>query len=121
MKFIAIMRRSEMRSGGESKELKQIKFEAPSITAAKARATKEANRLVFFTEIQSWDKENRKTVGKDLQWQSWSKPPGCYTQDDGKVIGYSGKSATFFGLYTTESDASRQFVAGVTLYWEIKD
>ena len=110
-----------MRSGGESKELQQIKFESPSITAAKARATKEANHLAFLTEVQSWDNEKRTTFGKDLQWRTWSNPPSCYTQEDGKVIGYSGKSATFFGLYTTESGTSRQYVAGVTLYWEIKD
>ena len=107
--------------GGETQELKEIKFDAPSITSAKARATKEANSLVFLSEIQSWDNEKRKTHGKDLRWRSWSEPPCCYTQDDGKEIAYSGKSATFSGIETLESGASRQYAAGVTLYWEIKD
>ena len=121
MKFIASLTLTENRRGGERKEIKQIKFASPSITAAKARATKEANRLVFLEEVQTWDNEIKKTIGKDLRWKSWSEPPSCYTQDDGTEIAYSNKSATFFGLYTHASGASSTYYAGVTLYWEIKD
>ena len=121
MKFIVILTRTENRQGGERKELKRLEFKAPGITAAKVRATKEANRTVFLEEIQSWDNETKTTVGKDLRWKSWSTPPSMYTQDNGKEIGYSRKAATFYGLWTHKSGASTTYSAGVTLYWEIAD
>lgn len=121
MKFIVVMTRTEMCQGSERKELKRIKFEAPSISAAKGRATKEANRTVFLEEVQSWDNEKKQTTGKDIRWRSWSVPPSMYTQDDGKKIGYSGKSGQFFGLYTTQHGTSPTYYAGVTVYWEITD
>ena len=81
MKFIVILTRSEKRQGGEREELQRLEFDAPSITAAKARATKEANRLVFLEEVQSWDNEIKTTIGKDIRWKSWSDPPiSLYTR-----------------------------------------
>ena len=127
MRFIAILTCTENRRGEESKELKRLEFDAPSITAAKARATKEANKLVFLEEVQSWDNEIKTTVGKDIRWQSWSVPPSTYTQEDGRKVAFSGKSATFFGIYTykigasIKSGTSITYYAGVTLHWEIKN
>ena len=121
MKFITILTLTEHKQGGERKELKRIEFKAPSITAAKARATKEANQTVFLEEIQSWDNEVRRYHGKDLRFKAWSNPPSMYTQDDDTDIGYSRKSAKFFGLYTTVHGTSPTYFASVTLYWAIVD
>lgn len=121
LKFIVILTCTENRQGGERKELKRLEFEAPSITAAKARATKEANRTVFLEETQSWDGETKTTLGKDLRWKSWSNPPSCYTQENGTEVAYSARSASFFGLYSHANYSSSTYYAGVTLYWEIQD
>ena len=120
MEFIAIMTCTENRRGGERKELKRIEFESPNITAAKARATKQANCLVYLEEVQSWDNAKNVTQGKDLRWQSWSNPPSMFTQSDGKEVAYSRKSATFLGMCDAVGD-SITYVACVTIYWEIKD
>ena len=55
MKFIAILSRALIKPGEKPVELKKLSFEAPSITAAKSRVSKEANTLVFLEEVQSWD------------------------------------------------------------------
>ena len=45
MNFIAILSRVRMKPGETPVELKKLSFEAPSITAAKSRVSKEANTL----------------------------------------------------------------------------
>ena len=45
MKFIAILSRALMKPGEKPVELKKLSFEAPSLTAAKSRVSKEANTL----------------------------------------------------------------------------
>ena len=54
MKFIAILSRALIKPGEKPVELKKLSFEAPSLTAAKSRVSKEANTLVFLEEVQSW-------------------------------------------------------------------
>lgn len=119
MNYIVIITRSERRSGGQREELKHVKFDAPSITAAKARATKIANELVFLSGKIHLDGEKVDIIGKDLRWKSWDlRDP--YTQDNGKVIGWSGKLAEHFsGNYDPELKTSPNYYAWVTLYWEI--
>ena len=119
MNYTVIITRSERRSGGQTEELKRVKFEAPSITVAKVRATKIANDLVFLSGKIHLDGEKVDITGKDLHWKSWDvRDP--YTQDNGKRIGWSGKLAdSFYGNYDTETKSSPYYFAWVTLYWEI--
>ena len=48
MKFIAILSCVRMKPGEKPVELMELRFEAPSLTAAKSRVSKEANTLVFL-------------------------------------------------------------------------
>ena len=116
--FILIITRSERKQGGETVELKREKFEAPSIRAAKAKATKIANALTFLKEKISWD-GTKDLNGKDLRWRAWdTREP--YTQDNGKRIGWSGKCAeSLSGNYDPKTDTCPSYFAWVTLYWEI--
>ena len=124
MNFIAILSRALIKPGEKPVELKKLSFEAPSITAAKSRVSKEANTLVFLEEVQSWDNAVRHTLGKDLRWKPWqTREP--YTQDNGTKVGWSGKhSERFFGLAThTETDkfpTSPDYTAYCTLYWRLE-
>lgn len=111
MKFIAIIDRSRKTSDKpETEELKRLKFEAPSITAAKTRATKLANKTVFLEDL----------TGKDLRWKNWdNRQP--YVQDNGKKVGFSGKrSANFSGNYAEALGTSSTYFVWVMLYWEIQ-
>ena len=118
MKFIVIITRSERKRDGETKELKRVKFESPSLQAAKAKATKIANTLTFLKEKISYD-GTKDLKGQDLRWKAWdTRDP--YTQDNGKVIGWSGKIAeSLSGNYDPKTDTCPYYFAWVTLYWEI--
>ena len=120
MTFIVIITRSERGQGGETVVLKRKKFDAPSITAAKAKATKIANATTFLKGVVRWNDEIVNVKGKDLRWKAWDtrKP---YTQDNGKVVGWSGKLAeSFTGNYDAKLDRSPNYFAWITLYWEVK-
>ena len=119
LNLILIITRSEKQQGGETVELKREKFEAPSITAAKSKATKIANKLVFLKNKIKWDDTNGNIVGSELRWRNWdTREP--YEQEDGKRIGWSGKlSEHFYGNWDPETDTSPTYYAWVTLYWEI--
>ena len=120
MKFIMIITRSERKQNGETVELKREKFEAPSIRAAKAHATKIANALVFLEGKICWDGV-QDIIGKDLRWKMWDmREP--YEQKNGKRVGWSGKIAErLSGNYDPKTDTCPSYYVWVTLYWELVD
>lgn len=120
MKFIVIITRSIRKTFGSYQttgELKREEFDAPSIIAAKARATKIANATVFLENKIKWDDSNGNIIGKELRWLKWDEREP-YEENNGVMVGSSGKrSDTFYGNWDPETDVSPTYIGYVTVYW----
>lgn len=118
MNFIVVITRSERKPNGETKILKRVQFEAPSITAGKVKATKIANAVTFL-KGKIYGDRTKDLTGKDLRWKAWDVREH-YEQENGIRVGWSGKRAeSFTGNYDPETRTSPNYFAWVTLNWEI--
>ena len=130
MRFICIITRSLhlAKYKFQDNELDRFEFEADTIKTAKAKATRRLykttilkNVLRFVLEEGRMQYKEGDIIGKDLDWKRLWDTRQSYTQDDGKVIGWSGKrSANFSSNYNSETDTSDTYHVNITLYWHIE-